>query len=114
MVTHFRVGLRYNDPNVFQLLGGTEAMIKVRSPLLREVIDQATQKGERKGKREATEGALLIVLVARFGAEAEAMQTELKSIRDDRLKNLLVLAGTCPDLDSFRAQLPRRSPKRRT
>ncbi len=121
VVTHFLAGLKYNDPSVFELLGGKKAMLKTKSPLLRELFEEAAQKGERKGKREgerkgkreATEVAVVTVLVARFGAAAEAVKTELKAIRDDRLKDLLVLAGTCPDLNTFRQALAPRTRKRR-
>ncbi len=112
VVTHFLAGLRYNDPGVFQLLGGTKAMMKVKSPLLRELFDEATQKGKREGKREATETALVTFLVSRFGTKAEAVKADLKKVRDDRLKDLLVLAGTCPDLDAFHQSLAPRRGKR--
>jgi hypothetical protein len=110
VVTHFLAGLRYNDPSVFQLLGGKEAMLKVKSPLLRKIIDEATQEV----RREATEDALLTVLVARFGAEAEAVRAQLKSISDARLKDLFKFAIACPDLDAFRKRIASPSRKRRS
>jgi hypothetical protein len=108
VATHFLAGLRYNDPGVFQLLGGTKAMLKVKSPLLREIIDEATQKGQRK----ATEANLVTVLVARFGPKAKAAKAELKRVRDDRLKSLFSIAVNCPDLDAFRKELSPRRGKR--
>ncbi len=58
VATHFLAGMRYNDPGVFQLLGGNKAMIKVNSPLLRDSIDEATSRkasgeanGEANGRR---------------------------------------------------------------
>ncbi len=114
VVTHFLAGLRYNDPGVFQLLGGKEAMLKVKSPLLRKIIDEATQEGRRDGERQATERALVRVLMARFGAEAEAMKTALRSISVARLEDLLVFASACPDLDAFRKRIASPSRKRRS
>ena len=113
VATHFLAGMRYNDPGVFQLLGGNKAMIKVNSPLLREIIDEATQeserRGERRGERKATEAALVTVLVTRFGPKAEAVKAELKEVSDKRLKALMSLVVTCPDLDTFRqASAPRK------
>ncbi len=83
-------------------------MMKVKSPLLRELFDEATQKGQR----EATETALITFLVSRFGTKAEAVKADLKKVRDDRLKDLLVFAGTCPDLDAFHQSLAPRRGKR--
>jgi flagellar biosynthesis/type III secretory pathway protein FliH len=75
----------------------------------REGIREGIREGKREGEREAAESLLSTVLVARFGTEAEGLKAELKSIRDDRLKKLVKLAATCPDLDSFRKELaPRR------
>jgi predicted transposase YdaD len=108
VATHFLAGLRYNDPGVFQLLGGSKAMIKVKSPLIREIIEEANQEG----KRETKEDDVVTVLVTRFGAKAKAVKAELKKVRDDRLEALLALAVTCPDLDAFRKQLVPRRGKR--
>jgi hypothetical protein len=105
VVTHFLAGLKYNDPRLFQLLGGKKAMFKTGSPVLQEMFDEVAQKAERN----ATESAIVTVLVTRFGTEAEAVKAELKIIRDDRFERLLSLAASCPDLDSFRKGLaPRR------
>ncbi len=87
-------------------------MLKVKSPLLREIIDEATQESRQEGQREANEAALVTVLVTRFGAKANAVKAELKKVRDDRLKDLLALAVNCPDLDAFRKALAPRRGKR--
>ena len=47
------------------------------------------------------------VLVARFGAEARALEAEMKAIDDDRLDELITSAATCPSLDAFREQVSR-------
>ena len=83
-------------------------MFKVKSPILRELFDEATQKGERK----ATEAAVVRVLVARLGASDKAVKAELKKVRDDKLEELVTLAATCPDLDTFRNELATRTRKR--
>jgi hypothetical protein len=106
VVTHFLAGLKYNDPRLFQLLGGKEAMFKTGSPVLQKIINDA--------ERRATEVAVLTVLVARFGVEAETLKSELEAIGNVRLKKLLGIAGTCSDLDSFREQLAPRRRKRGT
>ena len=46
------------------------------------------------------------ILVARFGAKAKALETELKAIDDEaRLQELVKHAATCRTLGSFRKQL---------
>ncbi len=122
VVTHFFAGLKYNDPRLFQRLGGEKAMLKTGSPLLREIVEEETQKaakkamreGERKGSREMAELAISTTLAARFGVDAVAVKGELKGIADNRLEDFFALAATCPDLASFREQLPSRKRKRRS
>ena len=118
VVTHFFAGLKYNDPRLFQKLGGQKAMFKTGSPLLREIVEEETRKarreGRRKGVRETAELAILTALTARFGASDNALKGEFEGIGNDRLKDFFGLAATCPDLASFREQLPSRSRKRRS
>jgi hypothetical protein len=105
-VTHFFAGLEYNDPRLFQRLGGTKAMLKSGSPLIQGIIDDATAAGRRDD--------IIAVLAARFGPEAEALRADLKKVGDAGLKELLGLAATCPDLASFREQIAPRRRKRRS
>lgn len=90
--------LNYNDPGLFQLLGGRKAMIE--SPVLRELL------------AERDRHLILTVLGARFGEEAEALQEGLNRIKGEkRLEELAKQAGVCADLESFRRLLetgPRR------
>jgi hypothetical protein len=110
VVTHFLAGLKYNDPGLLRLLGGKKAMVtKFPSPLLQEIADDVT----RKATRNAAERHIIQVLRARFGAEPRALKGELKALEDDQLDEFVVLAATCPDLESFRKQLPPRKQKRR-
>jgi hypothetical protein len=94
-VTQFLARLRYDDPRLFQILGGRRAMIE--SPLLDELKAEWTRETERR--------AILKFLEARFGADARALETELKTIDEDRLDDLLSLAATCRSLASFRKKL---------
>ncbi len=111
VVTHFFAGLKYNDPRLFQKLGGKKAMIKNGSPLIRELFGEATREGRREGRREASESMLLTVLTRRFGAKAQDLQADLKAIGDDQWNEMVGLAATCPDLASFREHLPARKRK---
>lgn len=85
-------------------------MLKTGSPLLRKIIEEETDKARRESER----GNIITFLAARFGPEAEALGADLKATGDARLKELLGLAATCPDLASFREHLPSRKRKRRS
>jgi hypothetical protein len=113
VVTHFFAGLEYNDPRLFEKLGGNNAMFKTGSPILREIVEEETRKAAREAKRQMAETAITSVLTARFGPEAEALRTRLKAIGDTRFEEFFGLAGTCPDLASFREQIPSRRRKRK-
>lgn len=119
VVTHFFAGLKYNDPRLFQKLGGKEMLSKYGSPVLREIIEEETREARREarreGSREMAETGIAEALRARFGPDAEAVKGELAAVGDDRLKRLFGLAATCPDLAAFRKHLARsRAGKRRT
>jgi hypothetical protein len=96
-VTQLLAGLRYNDPNLFQLFGGRQAMIE--SPVLQEL--------KAEWMRETTCKDVGRIVAARFGADAKSVENELKHVDEAMLENLVELAATCPDLDSFRKQLAR-------
>jgi len=96
-VTHFLASLNYNDPKLFQILEGRKAMIE--SPILKELLNDS----ERAGKR----AAIIRVLVARFGSGAREIRALLRPIADDkRLDELTDLSATCPDVETFKKQLP--------
>ncbi len=66
----------------------------IESPVLQRLLQETRQKD------------ILRCLVARFRIAAPDIEAELKSINDDeRLNELIDLAATCSDLDSFRKQL---------
>lgn len=91
-VTQFLAHLNYNDPRLFQILGGHKAMIE--SPVLRELM------------AETRRDDIIAFLVGRFGREARALRPALnKVVQDKRLKRLLTESGKCPDLESFRKLL---------
>jgi hypothetical protein len=83
------------EQDLYIILGGRRAMIE--SPLLDELKAEWTRETERR--------AILKILEARFGAGARALETELKTIDEDRLDDLLSLAATCRSLASFRKKL---------
>ncbi len=100
-VTQFLARMRYNDPKLFEILGGLKTMIE--SPLFQELKAEWTQEAK---ERETTIRNLMRVLVGRFGSKAKALETEIKAIGDEaRLEELVEHAATCRTLGSFRKQL---------
>jgi hypothetical protein len=81
VVTHFFAGLAYNDPRLFERLGGDEAMFKTGSPLLRKIIGEETAKARRESQRDD----IITILAARFGPEAGALRAALDTVGDARL-----------------------------
>ena len=101
-VTQLLAGLRYNDPKLFQLFGGLQAMIE--SPVLQELKAEWT----REGAIEATCKAIVKLVVLRFGVAAETIGEQLRAVEDeDRLSELFEHAATCSDLESFQKKLSR-------
>jgi hypothetical protein len=100
-VTQFLARLNYNDPRLFQILGGRKAMIE--SPLLKELMAENTRKTMRS--------SIIDVLEARFGPEARGLRSALKAIDDEKqLKEFLSQSVKCPDLGSIEKLL---APERR-
>ena len=87
--------LYIHDPRLFQILGERRAMIE--SPLLDELKAEWIVETRRRDILEILEG--------RFGAVTPALEAELKSVDDNRLGDLLLLAATCRSLASFRKKL---------
>jgi hypothetical protein len=95
-VTQVLAGLRYNDPKLFQLLGGRKAMIE--SPVLKELLAENTRETLRK--------AILDILVVRFGSSGRRLQRSLELIEDEsELRELVKVVGSCADLATFQARL---------
>jgi len=93
-VTQVMARLRYNDPELLRLLGGSRVMIE--SPLIQEMLAQSWQ--------DAFHEAILGFLESRFGPIPPEVAAEIHLISDKRkLTELNRLAGRCSDLESFRA-----------
>jgi hypothetical protein len=91
-VTQVLTRLRYNDPQVLSLLGGSQIMIE--SPLIQELMAQRMHKD------------ILRVLAARFGPVPPEIVAALQAIVDEtKLDALVEWAATCPDLEAFRTRL---------
>jgi hypothetical protein len=74
----------------------------IESPVLQELKAEWT----REAAREAHRRDIIDVLVTRFGASAEVVETDLNTIDDEqRLKHFVKLAAVCTDLEAFRGQL---------
>ena len=74
-------------------------MIESQSPILQELEAEWTRRANRK--------SIIQLLTARFGSGAQTLRDNVEAIDDDeKLEELNVLAGTCPDLDAFQAHLP--------
>jgi hypothetical protein len=76
-VTRILAGMRYNDPKLFQILGGREVMIE--SPVLQEFVAERTRDAILKAKRHS----ILQFLEARFGIDAHSVRTALDAVQDD-------------------------------
>lgn len=99
-VTQVLAGLRYNESGLSQILGGRDAMIE--SPVLQELKADWTREAALQTNRRA----IVHVLVVRFGPQAEELASQLETIADDaRLEELIKLAASCSDLQSFQKEL---------
>jgi hypothetical protein len=91
-VTQVLARLRYNDPGLFQLLGGRIAMIE--SPLL----DEIRAEGEARGRARA----VLDILRTRFGAVPAELRERVMLVQDEgTLARLLEAAVQCTSLSEF-------------
>ncbi len=93
VVTQVLTRLRYNDPQLLTILGGSRIMIE--SPLIQEIVARSRQ--------QAMQEDILSFLTARFGSVPDDVGAHLRAILDEeRLRDLVVRAALCPDLDAFR------------
>jgi hypothetical protein len=90
-VTQVLMRLRYNAKNLFQILGGEQAMIE--SPLIDELL----------AKTRTTD--ILDVLESRFDSRPDDLADELRALGEQELKALNRFAAVCPDLAAFRARV---------
>ena len=55
----------------------------IESPLIKELKKEWTEDAKREGRREGEIKALMTVLRRRFGAKADALETEIRATGDD-------------------------------
>lgn len=92
--------LRYNDPRLLTILGGSRIMIE--SPLLRELREEWTAEARAEARAED----ILRFLEYRFGPIPEAARDAVRATQDpQRLDALLECAARCENLDEFDARL---------
>lgn len=95
-VTQILANLAFPDKRFLDLFGGPDAMIE--SPLLDEVKEMLRQRYKADGVRMAVLGTL----EARFGSVPAERVVALGAVADEtRLRELVRLAATCPNLDAF-------------
>ena len=103
-VSQVLLDLNYNDPALFAIFGGREAMIE--SPMLNELVAEGVAKGIATRTANRVRRNILDILVKKFGAVPSDVTAILAAITDDeRLDRLNVSAAVAPDLESFRREL---------
>jgi hypothetical protein len=91
-VTQVLTRLRYNDPQLLTIFGGSQVMIE--SPLIQELLAQRQKKD------------LETFLEGRFGAIPAEIVRQVDSIlSEQKLAELIRFAGQCSDLEAFRLRL---------
>jgi hypothetical protein len=99
-VAQILAGLAFPDRRFLDIFGGPEAMIE--SP----VLEEAKQIIHTRATASALQEAVATYLEARFGAAPEDVRSKLTAVTDlTRLRALVRLAATCPDLATFAGQL---------
>jgi hypothetical protein len=99
-VTQILAGLAFPDKRFLDLFGGAEAMIE--SPVLDEVKEILRKRVVLETMRDTIRAAL----EARFKTVPADRVAPLQAVADEaRLRELVRLAATCPDLDAFVAGL---------
>jgi hypothetical protein len=95
-ITQVMTRLRYNDPALLALFGGSRAMIE--SPLIQELVDERIQG--------VMHSVIPKILEKRFGTIPPDVAARLQAVLDpSKLQDLSIQAATCPDLEAFQAQL---------
>lgn len=91
-VTQVLTRLRYNDTSLLSILGGKKFMIE--SPLIQELL------------AEQQHSNILVVLASRFDPVPVDIEKAVNAIQDQsKLRELLVWASRCSDLEAFRVRL---------
>lgn len=96
--------LRFSDPNLLTILGGTKIVIE--SPLIQKIVDRATREARAETRQQTLKEAILRILEGRFGTIPEDVTAKVKAIHTDRkLREIHLRAALCPDLKAFCADL---------
>jgi len=96
--------LRYNDPAVFDILGGKQIMIE--SPLIDELVSEAEAKAKAEAEAETSHKLIIEVLRTRFDAIPTELESRIRSVLDqDALMQMTRSAAACPDLGTFEKSL---------
>jgi hypothetical protein len=96
-VTQVMTRLRFTDPRLLEILRGSQAMLD--SPFMQELFQQRECAVRRQD--------ILDILKDRFQVVPEDVAARVRLIdREERLKELLLMAFRCEDLDAFRKELP--------
>jgi predicted transposase YdaD len=100
--------LRYDEPGLLEIFGGSRAMIE--SPLLKEFEErfkrEGKEEGKHEGRQEATQDAILRVLGLRFRSLPPEVGEHVRAITDEeRLQEVLDQAVTAASLKAFRKHL---------
>jgi hypothetical protein len=92
VVSQVMATLRFSDPELLKLLGGQRTMIE--SPLIQKVIAESIHQD------------ILALLKDRFDTVPRNVTKPLQEILDEKkLRQLILLAAKCPDLETFRLAL---------
>lgn len=111
-VTQILASLAFPNRRFFDLFGGPTAMIE--SPLMEELKQELERKVRKdlesqmllRGKTSGAQESILESLEARFGSVPNDVRDTISNIADlSRLRALLRLAATCPDLSTFAAAI---------
>ncbi len=95
-VTQVLTKLRFPQPHLLQLLGGTQIMIE--SPLLKELLDEKEQ--------EVKQGTILDALTERFKAVPDDLAREVRAVTNlRRLSDLFRFSVKCRSLKEFQKRL---------
>jgi len=92
VVSQVMATLRFSDPELLRLFGGQRTMIE--SPLIQKVIAESIHQD------------ILALLKDRFDTVPRNVTKSLREVLDEKkLRQLILLAAKCPDLEAFRDAL---------
>ncbi|QEH32036.1 hypothetical protein OJF2_05050 [Aquisphaera giovannonii] len=104
--------LRYDDEELFRLLGGERTMLELpfldtlKEKWMKEAAEEAAREATRKATHDNQVRNIVDVLTARFGSRASTLRPKLDAIGDEgRLNDLVKVAAVCESLKDFRAHL---------